>query len=62
MSDKGKHMIGVPQTLGETVYQMVKDKQTDTREFKALVDCFGREHLLKLYENEKKNKDRDGSV
>ncbi len=53
MSVHGKHMIGPPMDLGETVFQMVQEKKTKTPEFEKLVQFFGRKRLLELYEAEK---------
>lgn len=58
MSIHGKHMIGPPLTLGETVFLMVQEKKTKTPEFEKLVKFFGRKRLLELYELEKKKHDR----
>lgn len=40
-------------TLGQTVYRMVKDGKTKTPEFEILIQVYGREKLMKLYQEEK---------
>ena len=41
-------------TLAETVYKLVKEKKTDSDEFKKLLEFFGREKLGALYKQEKR--------
>ncbi len=40
-------------TLGEVIYRFVQTKQTHTPEFKKLLEWFGRDRLVKLYEEER---------
>lgn len=41
-------------TLGETVYQLVKEKKTHEPEFQMLLKYHGREKLLALFRDEVK--------
>jgi hypothetical protein len=43
-------------TLGELVYQMVKEKKWNTPEWRNLVKCFGKQKLKGLYEEEKRKR------
>ncbi len=51
-------------SLGETVYRMVERKQTDTPEFKTLLNFFGRDKLKQVYamECERREKRRQPDV
>ena len=39
-------------TLAELVYQLIQDKKTESPEFKALLDHYGQNKILELYESE----------
>jgi hypothetical protein len=47
-------------TLGETIYEIVANRQTNGEAFKSLLKFYGREKVKKLYEEELEKRKKRG--